>query len=164
MLLGEERLGVERSWRRGVNHEDGVDPAVQSTRPDAVLVARLQSPMEIGNLTMEEKPIGARHCGDGEVSGDIEGRIIFDLDPKTAARMASLFSGTELPETDNLFVKRLRTSQPGDRSAVVTLNDQGFHFRVHPPEVHTSESGRKAPRTPEALVLCFRNEQRQRLL
>jgi len=35
------------------------------------------------------------------------------------------------------------------------LNDQGFHFRVHPPHLHTSEHGPKITGDTEALVLCF---------
>jgi chemotaxis protein CheX len=124
---------------------------------DAVLSQGLQSPMEIGNLTMEEEAYRRKGIAAMvRLSGDIEGRIIFDLDPKTAARMASLFSGTELPETDSLVreaVCELANQVIGN--AVATLNDQGFHFRVHPPELHTSEHGSKSTEDIEALVLCF---------
>ena len=40
-------------------------------------------------------------------------------------------------------------------NAIAVLNDQGFKFRVHPPELHTSESGPKSTENTEALVLCF---------
>jgi chemotaxis protein CheX len=124
---------------------------------DAVLSQGLQSPMEIGNLSMEEEAYRRKGIAAMvQLSGDIEGRIIFDLDPKTAARMASLFSGTELPETDSLVreaVCELANQVIGN--AVATLNDQGFHFRVHPPELHTSEHGPKSTEETEALVLCF---------
>lgn len=124
---------------------------------DAVLSQGLQSPMEIGNLSMEEEAYRRKGIAAMvKLSGDIEGRIIFDLDPKTAARMASLFSGTELPETDSLVreaVCELANQVIGN--AVATLNDQGFHFRVHPPELHTSEHGPKSTEDIEALVLCF---------
>ena len=33
---------------------------------------------------------------------DIEGRIIIDLDPETAVRVASKMAGSELPESDSL--------------------------------------------------------------
>jgi chemotaxis protein CheX len=124
---------------------------------DAVLSQGLQSPMEIGNLSMEEEAYRRKGIAAMvKLSGDIEGRIIFDLDTKTAARMASLFSGTELPETDSLVreaVCELANQVIGN--AVATLNDQGFHFRVHPPELHTSEHGPKSTEDIEALVLCF---------
>src|SRR3954469_6543145 len=124
---------------------------------DAVLSQGLQSPMEIGNLTMEEEAYRRKGVAAMvRLTGDIEGRIIFDLNPKTAARVASLFAGTELPESDGLVreaVCELANQVIGN--AVATLNDQGFHFRVHPPELHTSEVGPKSTEDTEALVLCF---------
>jgi len=39
-------------------------------------------------------------------------------------------------------------------NAVTTLNDQGFHFRVHPPALHTSEHGPTNTEDTEALVIC----------
>ena len=123
---------------------------------DAVLAQGLQCPMAIGNLSMEEeayrrKGIAALIA----VSGDIEGRIILDLDPDTAVRVASKFAGAELPETDELVretVFELANQVIGN--AVTVLNDQGFHFRVHPPALHTSD-GPKSSEDTEALVICF---------
>jgi chemotaxis protein CheX len=102
---------------------------------DAVLSQGLQSPMSIGNLSMEEEVY--RRKGVAAlvwVTGDIEGRIMFDLDPETAVRVASRFAGTELPESDELVretVCELANQVIGN--AITTLNDQGSHFRVHPP-------------------------------
>jgi len=91
-----------------------------------------------------------------QLTGDIEGRVIFDLAPKTAAKVASHFSGTEVPESDDIVreaVCELANQVIGN--AVATLNDLGFHFRVHPPELHTSDRGPKSTEDTEALVLCF---------
>jgi len=124
---------------------------------DAVLAQGLQSPTSIGSLSMEEEAY--RRKGVAAlvwVTGDIEGRIIFDLAPKTAARVASHFAGAELPESDELVreaVCELANQVIGN--AIATLNDQGFHFRVHPPVLHTSEHGAKSTEDTEALVLCF---------
>ena len=124
---------------------------------DAVLSQGLQSPTAIGNLSMEEEAYRRKGIAALiQLSGDIEGRIIFDLAPKTAAGIASQFAGTELPESDNLVreaVCELANQIIGN--AVATLNDQGFHFRVHPPELHTSEHGPKSTADTEALVLSF---------
>ena len=124
---------------------------------DAVLSQGLKSPMAIDNLTMEEEEYRRKGVAAMvELSGDIEGRIIFDLAPKTAASVASHFAGTELPESDELVreaVCELANQVIGN--AVATLNDQGFHFRVHPPTLHTSEHGPKTTEEIEALVLCF---------
>lgn len=127
---------------------------------DAVLSQGLQSPMSIGNLSMEEEAY--RRKGVAAlvwVTGDIEGRIIFDLDPETAVRVASRFAGTELPESDELVretVCELANQVIGN--AITSLNDQGFHFRVHPPVLHTLEHGAKSSEDTEALVICFETD------
>jgi len=124
---------------------------------DAVLSQGLQSPMSIENLSMEEEAYRRKGVAAMiELSGDIEGRIIFDLAPKTAARVASHFAGTELPESDELVCEAVcELANQVIGNAVATLNDQGFHFRVHPPALHTSEQGAKSTEDTEALVLCF---------
>src|SRR5581483_7672475 len=124
---------------------------------DAVLSQGLNSPMEIGTLTMDKEAYRLQGVAAMiELTGDIEGRVIFDAAPMTAARIASQLTGTELPETDALVreaVCELANQVIGN--AVATLNDQGFHFRVHPPALHTSEQGPKSTEDTEALVLCF---------
>jgi CheY-specific phosphatase CheX len=90
------------------------------------------------------------------LSGDIEGRIILDLAPEIAAKIASQLAGMDLPESDDLVqevVCELANQVIGN--AVATLNDQGFHFRVHPPYLHTCEHGAKNTVDIEAMVLCF---------
>jgi len=124
---------------------------------DAVLAQSLECSLSIGNLSMEEEAY--RRKGVAAliwVTGDIEGRIIVDLAPETAVRVAQKFAGTELPESDDLVretVFELANQVIGN--AVTTLNDQGFHFRVHPPVLHTSDHGPKTSEDTEALVICF---------
>jgi CheY-specific phosphatase CheX len=124
---------------------------------DAVLSQGLNSPMEIGTLTMDKEAYRLQGVAAMiELTGDIEGRVIFDAAPMTAARIASQLTGTELPETDALVreaVCELANQVIGN--AVATLNDQGFHFRVHPPHLHTSQHGAKITADTEALVLSF---------
>ena len=53
---------------------------------DAVLSQGLNSPMEIGNFTMDKEAYRRKGVAAMvELSGDIEGRVIFDVTPKTAA-------------------------------------------------------------------------------
>jgi chemotaxis protein CheX len=124
---------------------------------DAVLAQGLHAPTCIGSLSMEEETY--RRKGMAALvwlTGDIEGRIIFDLDPETSVRVASRMAGTDLPETDELVretVCELANQVIGN--AVTSLNDQGFHFRVHPPVIHTSEHGARSSEDTEALVICF---------
>ena len=124
---------------------------------DAVLSQGLHSPMVMGNLSMEEEAYRRKGLAAViQLSGDIEGRVIFDLAPNTAAEIASQFAGTELPETDDLVreaVCELANQIIGN--AIATLNDQGFRLRVHPPELHTSDDGPRSTEDIEALVLSF---------
>lgn len=137
---------------------DLIQPFINSA--DAVLAQGLASPTSIENLSMDEeayrrKGIAAEVC----LTGDIEGRIIFDADQKTATCFASHLAGTNLPASDDLMreaVCELANQIIGN--AVTVLNDQGFHFRVHPPAVHTSEQGSKSSEDTEALVICFSTE------
>src|SRR2546428_770372 len=74
----------------------------------------------------------------------------------TAVRVASRFAASELPESDELVretVCELANQVTGN--AITALNDQGFHFRVHPPVLHTLEHGSKSSEDTEALVICF---------
>src|SRR5271170_5287860 len=124
---------------------------------DAVLAQGLQCPTSVGNLSMDEEAY--RRKGVAAliwVTGDIEGRIVIDLDPQTALRVASKFAGAELPESDDLVretVCELANQVIGN--AVTSLNDQGFNFRVHPPALHTADHGPKSTVDTEALVICF---------
>jgi chemotaxis protein CheX len=127
---------------------------------DAVLAQGLKSPTSIANLTMEEEAY--RRKGVAAlvwVTGDIEGRMVIDLDPDTAVRVARHLAGEDLPGSDDLVketVCELANQVIGN--AVTSLNDQGFHFRVHPPVLHTSDHGPKCSEDTEALVICFETE------
>ena len=84
---------------------------------DAVLSQGLHGTTKVVNLTMEEQAYRRKGvAGMVAVSGDIEGRIVLDLE---------------------------------------ALNDQGFHFRVHPPLLVTSAEGDKTSEDTEALMICF---------
>src|SRR5216684_5022418 len=124
---------------------------------DAVLSQGLQCTTSVANLSMEEEAY--RRKGIASLvwlTGDIEGRIILDLDPETAVRVASRMAGAELPESDELVrqtVFELANQVIGN--AITSRNDQGSHFRVHPPVLHTSEEGSRSSEDTEALVMCF---------
>lgn len=124
---------------------------------DAVLAEGLSSPVSIASLTMEEEAY--RRKGVAAlvwVSGDIEGRMVIDLDPETAVRVASRFAGEDLPASDDLVKETvLELTNQVVGNAITSLNDQGFHFHTHPPVLHTSEQGLKGTEDTEALVMCL---------
>jgi len=124
---------------------------------DAVLAEALQNPMKIGDVTMDEEAFRPRGVASLiTVKGDIEGRIIFDVDTPTAARVASYMAGSPMPESEEVAretVCELANMVIG--SAVTALNDQGFRFKIYPPVVHEESLGEKSSEEQEALVMCF---------
>lgn len=124
---------------------------------DAVLAQNLRGTTRIRDLNMDEaiyrrKGVAALVA----VQGDIEGRVILDMDPQTAVVVASIMAGIELPETDELVretVCELANQIIGN--AVTSLNDEGFHFKVLPPQVHASDEGLPDSEDTEALVMCI---------
>jgi chemotaxis protein CheX len=124
---------------------------------DAVLSQGLSGTTKVSNLSMEEN--GYRRKGVAGMvglSGDIEGRIVLDLDPETAVRVASHYAGSSLPESDGLIKETIfELANQVVGNAVCDLNDQGFHFRVHPPVLVTSLEGDKTSEDVEALMICF---------
>lgn len=124
---------------------------------DAVFAEALQSPTKIADLSMDEdtyrrKGIAALIA----IKGDIEGRVILDLAPEVAMRVASHLAGTELPESEQVIretVCELANMVIGN--SVTLLNDQGFRFKVFPPEIHMSEQGLAGSEDTEAMVLCI---------
>ncbi len=124
---------------------------------DAVLAQNLGGATRMEDLTME--PEAYRRKGVAAVvvtKGDVEGRVIFDLEPATAVKVASSMAGCELPESDELVRETIcELANQVIGNAVTALNDQGFRFKVFPPEVHVSDEGLKSTEDTEALVMCF---------
>jgi CheY-specific phosphatase CheX len=124
---------------------------------DAVFAESLQAPTKIADLSMDEntyrrKGVAALIA----IKGDIEGRVILDLAPEVAMRVANHMAGSPLPESDQVVretVCELANMVIGN--SVTLLNDQGFRFKVFPPEVHMSEEGLAGSADTEAMVLCI---------
>ena len=127
---------------------------------DAVLAQTLHCPTRIGDASMEQEAY--RRKGVASLvtfNGDIEGRIIFDIDQRTAARVASSLAGSTMEVNDEVAretVCELANMVIG--SAITTLNDQGFHFKIQPPVEHVAETGEQSSEDREALVMCFDTE------
>ncbi len=124
---------------------------------DAVLAETLQSRTRIGDVSMDEEAYRRKGVASLiTIKGDIEGRIIFDIDTPTATKVASYLAGTPVPVSEEVAqetVCELANMVIG--SAITALNDQGFHFKVAPPVVHMEALGEKSSEDQEALVMCF---------
>jgi len=135
-----------------------IQPFINSA--DAVLAEALHCTTHVGDLSMEEhayerQGLAARVS----ITGEIEGRVIVDVEPQTALRVANQLAGAELTACDELVretVCELANLVIGN--AVTTLNDRGFQFKVHPPEFHSSHEGLKGSEDTEAIVLRFETD------
>lgn len=134
---------------------DLIQPFINAA--DAVLAETLQCPTKIGDVAMEEEAY--RRKGTAaiiSIEGDIQGRVIFDLDGATAVKVASYLAGETVSDSADIVretVFELANQIIGN--AVTTLNDQGFRFKISPPTLHTNELGEKSSEEQEALVMCF---------
>jgi chemotaxis protein CheX len=124
---------------------------------DAVIADMLKCTTRIGDVAMDEDSYRRKGAAASiAISGDIEGRVIFDMEGPVAAKVASVLAGMEVSETDQIVretVCELANMIIG--SAVTSLNDEGFRFKIHTPEIHEAEQGYKGTEDTEALVMCF---------
>ena len=124
---------------------------------DAVFAESLQAPTKIVDLTMDEETY--RRKGVAAliaIKGDIEGRVILDISPEVAMKIASHLAGAELPSSEQLVretVCELANMVIGN--SVTLLNDQGFRFKVFPPEIHMNDKGLSSTTDTEAMVICI---------
>jgi chemotaxis protein CheX len=135
---------------------DLIQPFINSA--DAVLAQGLQSPISVETLSMEEEAYRRKGiAAEVFLTGEIEGRIIFDVDLGAAVQLASRLAGIAVSETDDELVREAVCELANQiiGNAVTTLNDQGFHFHVRPPIQHTSEQGSKSSEDTEAMVMGF---------
>ena len=124
---------------------------------DAVFAESLQAPTKIVDLEMDQEAY--RRKGVAAliaIKGDIEGRVILDLSPEVALKVASQLAGTEVAASEQVVRETVcEMANMVIGNSVTLLNDQGFHFKVFPPEIHMDETGLAGSVDTEALVICI---------
>ncbi len=124
---------------------------------DAVLAELLHCSTKIGDVSMDEEIYRRKGAASVvNIRGDIEGRVILDLDPVTAMKVAGQLAGGPVEACEEIVretVNELANMVIGN--AVTLLNDEGFRFKVFPPEVHVDPQGFEGTQDTEALVMCF---------
>jgi CheY-specific phosphatase CheX len=134
---------------------DLIQPFIGSL--DAVLAEMMKTAPRIVDLSMEEE--GYRRKGlaaSVSFKGEIQGRVILDMDPQAAAQVASHLAGDEVDSSQPIVreaVCELANMVIGN--SVTLLNDQGFRFKVFPPEIHVNEQGLSGGADTEAMVICI---------
>lgn len=124
---------------------------------DAVFAESLQAPTNILDLTMESETYRRKGVAAMiAIKGDIEGRIILDLAPEVAIKVATHLAGSPVEENEQVVretVCELANMVIGN--SVTLLNDQGFRFKVFPPEIHVQEQGIGGNSETESMVICI---------
>jgi len=124
---------------------------------DAVFAESLQAPTKIVDLEMDQEAY--RRKGVAAliaIKGDIEGRVILDLSPEVALKVASQLAGTQVVASEQVVRETVcEMANMVIGNSVTLLNDQGFHFKVFPPEIHMDETGLAGSADTEALVICI---------
>ena len=132
-----------------------IQPFINSA--DAVFSEALQAPTKIVDLAMDEEAYRRKGVAAlVTIKGDIEGRFILDLAPDVAMKVAARLAGAEVPESEHVVretVCELANMVIGN--SVTLLNDQGFRFKVFPPEIHINDQGLAGSADTEAMVICM---------
>ena len=88
------------------------------------------------------------------LTGDVEGRVLFDMKKEVALAIASQMNGEELSTMDDLAkatISELANMITGQ--AVTKLHDLGFKFDLTPPAIITGENMEVSNTGVEALIV-----------
>jgi len=134
---------------------DLIQPFINSL--DAVISEIMRCSAQIADVTMKEG--NYQRTGVAALvalSGDIQGRIILDMDAEAASQAAadlSGISGEPTEETAREIICELTNMVIGN--SVTQLNDRGYKFKVHPPELFLIDVGPRGMLDSETVLLRF---------
>jgi chemotaxis protein CheX len=122
---------------------------------DAVMAEMLETTTQVGDVSMEEEAYRRKGVAAMiSIEGDIHGRVIFDVDPPTAAKVASKLAGCPVSESDEMVRETAcEIANMIIGNAVTSLNDQGFQYRIIPTVVHAADEGFAGSEDTEALTM-----------
>lgn len=90
------------------------------------------------------------------LAGDVEGRVLIDMDEKTAIDISSAMNGEVLTEMDELGKATItELANMITAQAVTKLHDLGFRFDLTPPAIITGQNMSVTDMNVEALIVPF---------
>ncbi len=88
------------------------------------------------------------------LAGDVEGRVLFDMNEKTALGIAGKMNGEELSSFDDLAKATItELANMITAQAVTKLHELGFTFDLTPPAIFTGENMEVSDTGVEALIV-----------
>lgn len=134
---------------------DLIQPFIRAA--DRVLAENLQCSTQVEQLSMEQD--GYRRRGlaaEIRLAGDIEGRVILDLDPQIVLLTAETLTGCDPAAAGSMAHETIcELANQVIGNAITALNDRGFRFRIQPPLVHSGEAALRPGEDTEALLMSI---------
>jgi chemotaxis protein CheX len=88
------------------------------------------------------------------LAGDVEGRVLFDMDKDTALQVASDMNGEKMTVLDDLAKATItELANMITAQAVTKLHDLGFSFDLTPPAIFTGDNMEVSDQDVEALIV-----------
>jgi len=135
-----------------------VKPFVQAAYD--VLADIFEVPLERGKLSLLTSPVSVNGVAVViGLTGEIEGRVLFDMTEETAKKIAGVMNYEEFSEMNQLA--KATISELGNiiaGRAISTLNDNGFKFAITPPILFIGEKMETTDRSQETLVVPLKSE------
>ena len=132
---------------------DLIQPFINAA--DAVLSEMLHQPVEIIDLAMQPVPANPEGAAASiSLEGEIEGNVIFAIDPKAALVIAAALN-CDITSGDTVLDVVCELANLIVGNAIVALSDNGFQFDVHPPQPHAANSHPVQDRDSEAVLMRF---------
>ena len=123
---------------------------------DAVLAHALECRARVAEVAMDNCAYRKQGvAATVALRGEVEGRIILDLAPETAAKVGALMSGSDADFRQYAGQAVCELANQVIGNAVTVLNDQGYRFRVLPPQLAGAGETLACTHDTEALVMRF---------
>ena len=88
------------------------------------------------------------------LAGDVEGRVLFDMDKSTALKIASAMNNEEITTMDDLAKATItELANMITAQAVTKLHELGFRFDLTPPAIFTGDNMEISNQDVEALIV-----------
>ena len=134
---------------------DYIEPFIEAT--NCILEDVFKMPAQKGKLSLHSEPITSK----GLVvviglTGDVEGRVLFDMEPDTTVEMACIMNKSKFDSIQPMVmdsIGELVNMIMG--KALTILNDKGFNFKLTPPMVFSGNAVMSSAIRIETLIVPF---------
>ncbi len=121
-----------------------------------VLEGLIHSVIKTGSITLKDSLSASGLSATVFVAGGVEGRIVLDIEPGLAKKVAGLMNGIDFDHLDHLAVDTIcELTNIIIGKAVTLLNNKGFRFKTSPPCFFIGE---KTWHGLESMCICLSTE------